>query len=49
MEAHLDVVIQMASYNPLETLVQQGVNTKGASTLRPLQYFGKAKLKAKIV
>jgi hypothetical protein len=25
MEAHLDAVIEMASYDPFETLVQQGV------------------------
>jgi hypothetical protein len=49
MEAHLDVVVQMASYDPFETLVQQRVNIKGASTLRPHQYFGEANLKAKIV
>jgi len=49
MVAHLDVVVQMASYDPFETLVQQGVNTKGASTLRPPQYFREANLKVKIV
>jgi hypothetical protein len=48
MEAHLDVVVSMASYDPFETLVQ-GVNTKGASIVRPLQYFGEANPKAKIV
>jgi hypothetical protein len=42
MEAHLDVVIEMASYDPFETLVQQGVQVEGANTLRPPQYYGEA-------
>jgi len=42
MEAHLDVVIEMASYVPFETLVQQWVSVKGASTLKPPQYFGES-------
>jgi hypothetical protein len=37
MEAHSDDVIEMASYDPFVTLVQQGVWVKGASTLRPPQ------------
>ncbi len=42
MEAHSDDVIEMASYDPFETLVQQGVWVKGASMLRPPQYFGES-------
>ncbi|CAK9857287.1 unnamed protein product [Sphagnum jensenii] len=42
MEAHSDDVIEMASYDPFETLVQQGVRVKGASTLRPPQYSGES-------
>jgi hypothetical protein len=35
MEANLDVMIQMESYDPLEVLAQQRVHARGASTLRP--------------
>jgi hypothetical protein len=42
MKAHLDAMIEMASYDPFETLVQQGVSVEGASTLKPLQYFGES-------
>jgi hypothetical protein len=48
MEAHLDVVIEMASYDPFETLVQQGVLVEGASTLKPPQYFGESNQRVEI-
>ncbi len=48
MEANLDVVVQMTSHDPLETLAQQGAHIKGASTLRPTQYFREANLRAEI-
>jgi hypothetical protein len=48
MEVNLDVVIQMASYDPFEIIVQQRVHIERASTLKPIQYYGDANLKAKI-
>ncbi len=48
MEVNLDVVIQMASYDPFEILAQQGEYIKRANTLKPIQYSGDANLKAKI-
>jgi hypothetical protein len=48
MEANLDFVVQMTSYDPLETLAQQGVHIEGASTLKPTQYFREANLRAEI-
>jgi hypothetical protein len=39
----------MASYDPFEILAQQRAHIERASTLKPIQYFGGANLKAKIV
>jgi hypothetical protein len=49
MEVNLDVVFQMASYDPFEILAQQGTHLERASTLKPIQYSRDANLKAKIV
>jgi hypothetical protein len=48
MEANLDVVVQMTSYDLFETLAQQGAHIEGANTLRPTQYFREANLKVEI-
>jgi hypothetical protein len=48
MEANLDVMVQMTSYDPFETLAQQGVHIEGVSTLRPTQYFREANLRVEI-
>jgi hypothetical protein len=48
MEANLDVVVQMTSYDPLETLAQHGAHIEGASTLRPTQYFREANLRPRL-
>jgi hypothetical protein len=48
MEVNLDVVIQMASYDPFEILAQQRAHIERASTFKLIQYFGGANLKAKI-
>jgi hypothetical protein len=48
MEANLDVVVQMALFDPFEIRMQQGAHAEGASTLRSIQYFEEANLKVKI-
>lgn len=35
MEANLDAMIHIESYDPLEVLAQQRVHAKGANTLKP--------------
>jgi hypothetical protein len=46
---NLDVVVEMASYDPFEMRTQQGAHTKGANTLRPTQYSREVNLTAEIV
>jgi hypothetical protein len=38
----------MTSYDPFETLAQQGAHIERANTLRPTQYFKEAKLRVEI-
>jgi hypothetical protein len=36
MEANLDVVVQMALFDPFEIRMQQGVHAEGATTLKSI-------------
>jgi len=45
----LDVVVQMASYDPFGMRTQQGAHTKGANTLKPTQYSREVNLTIDIV